>query len=520
MASIIRLKRSATSGNPATLAAGELAYSSLAGTISNGGDRLYIGTGTETNGDAANHEVVGGKYFTTKLDHALGTLTANSALLVDANKKVNELLVDNITIDGNTISSTNTNGNIVLDPNGTGVISASSSKITDLVNPTDDSDAANKYYVDTQIAAGNAGATLTYVTDLSNPGTLSLASESFQFEGGTGIVTSSRTSSDSDVVIHTLANTSVSAGSYGSTTQIPTFTVDAQGRLTAAVVSNVATNLSLAGDTGTDTVSLLDSDITFVGTNPVQTVVTNNTVTIGVDDATISSKGIAQFNGTDFSVASGVVTVKPTTLGTTSINPGETDSDILGLGQITVGDFRIDNRTLATTDSDNGLMFIDPGGNNAVLGRVIIRGDLQVDGTQTTINSTSLSVDDLNIVLADGATVAADANGAGLTIAGAGATLTYNASGDRFDFNKSVNASSGNFQIGGKVLDEYIDDQVDSLLTAGTGIGLTYDDGAGTLTVAGTDATTSAKGIASFATANFNVASGAVTIKEVNGGVY
>ena len=82
MASIIRLKRSATSGNPATLAAGELAYSSLAGTISNGGDRLYIGTGTETNGDAANHEVVGGKYFTTKLDHALGTLTANSALLV------------------------------------------------------------------------------------------------------------------------------------------------------------------------------------------------------------------------------------------------------------------------------------------------------------------------------------------------------------------------------------------------------------------------------------------------------
>ena len=165
-------------------------------------------------------------------------------------------------------------------------------------------------------------------------------------------------------------------------------------------------------------------------------------------------------------------------------------------------------------------MFIDPGGNNAVAGRVIIRGDLQVDGTQTTINSTSLSVDDLNIVLADGATVAADANGAGLTIAGANATLTYNASGDRFDFNKSVNASSGNFQIGGVALDEYIDDQVDSLLTAGTGIGLTYNDGAGTLTVAGTDATTSAKGIASFASANFTVSSGAVSISEVNGGVY
>jgi len=93
MASIIRIKRSATSGNPTTLAAGELAYSSLADNGSNGGDRLYVGHGSETNGDAANHEVIGGKFFTDQLDHAKGTLTANSALIVDANKKINELLV-------------------------------------------------------------------------------------------------------------------------------------------------------------------------------------------------------------------------------------------------------------------------------------------------------------------------------------------------------------------------------------------------------------------------------------------
>ena len=61
MASIIRIKRSSTNGNPATLGAGELAYSALSGTISNGGDRLYIGIGTETSGNAANHVVVGGK---------------------------------------------------------------------------------------------------------------------------------------------------------------------------------------------------------------------------------------------------------------------------------------------------------------------------------------------------------------------------------------------------------------------------------------------------------------------------
>src|SRR6056300_1279878 len=106
MASIIRIKRSSTSGNPSTLAAGELAYSALADNGSNGGDRLYIGIGTETNGNAANHLIIGGKHFTDKLDHAHGTLTANSAILVDGDKKIDNLKVDNLDLDGNTITST------------------------------------------------------------------------------------------------------------------------------------------------------------------------------------------------------------------------------------------------------------------------------------------------------------------------------------------------------------------------------------------------------------------------------
>jgi hypothetical protein len=123
MASIIRIKRSTTNGNPSTLGAGELAYSALTGTSSNGGDRLYIGIGSETAGDAANHFVIGGKYFTDMLDQTPGTLTASSAILVDADKKIDNLKVDNLDLNGNTISSTDTNGNIVLDPAGTGYVS-------------------------------------------------------------------------------------------------------------------------------------------------------------------------------------------------------------------------------------------------------------------------------------------------------------------------------------------------------------------------------------------------------------
>src|SRR6056300_1751776 len=111
MASIIRIKRSGSSGNPSTLGAGELAYSALADNGANGGDRLYIGFGTETSGNAANHLVIGGKYFTDKLDHALGTLTADSAILVDSDKKIDNLKVDNLDLNGNTISSTDSNGN-------------------------------------------------------------------------------------------------------------------------------------------------------------------------------------------------------------------------------------------------------------------------------------------------------------------------------------------------------------------------------------------------------------------------
>ena len=93
---------------------------------------------------------------------------------------------------------------------------------------------------------------------------------------------------------------------------------------------------------------------------------------------------------------------------------------------------------------------IDPAGVGDNTGKVVIAGDLQVDGTQTTINSTTLDVDDLNITVASGATDSAAANGAGLTVDGAGANITYTHATTSWDFNKPVSVT-GNIAVTGTV---------------------------------------------------------------------
>jgi len=150
----------------------------------------------------------------------------------------------------------------------------------------------------------NVATSFTVAGDSGSSQTITSGSDTLTISGGTGL---SSVASATDTITINLDNTAVTAGSYGNSTAIATFTVDAQGRLTAAGTANIATTLSVAGGTGSDTVNLISDTLTFTGGTGVTTAVTDNTVTfsIGQDVATNASVTFAN-------VASGAITLDST----------------------------------------------------------------------------------------------------------------------------------------------------------------------------------------------------------------
>ena len=128
MASIIRIKRSSGTAKPASLNWGEMAY--VTGIGQYGGtnqykDRIFLGD------DGTNVNPVAGHYYTSMMEHTPGALNGvtnsrNSdggiVAILDNSRKIDVWNVDNLTLDANTLSSTDTDGYIIFNPNGSGEV--------------------------------------------------------------------------------------------------------------------------------------------------------------------------------------------------------------------------------------------------------------------------------------------------------------------------------------------------------------------------------------------------------------
>lgn len=135
--------------------------------------------------------------------------------------------------------------------------------------------------------------------------------------------------------------------------------------------------------------------------------------------------------------------------------------------------------TLAGELRGPATLVIDPATVGDESGLLHVKGGLQVDGTTTTINSETLTIDDKNIVLASGAVGGANADGAGITIDGASATMLYTHSTTSFDFNKPINVT-GNATLTGSIA---VDDIIEKTSAHGVEIdGVVLKDGGGTFT--------------------------------------
>jgi hypothetical protein len=472
MATIIQIKRSSGTSAPSTLKLGEIAYTYGTGTQGNNGDRLFIGEGgAGGDGNANNVTVIGGQYFTDQLDHVQGTLTASSAILVDSNKAIDEIFVGNSATVGGTIKfNEGTN-------NGANFIGLK--------------------------APNSVGSSVTFTLPASD-------------------------------------------GSNGHVLQ-----TDGSGALSFAAPS--ASSFTLAADSGSNDTFSTGGTLTFTGGTGIATTVSDDEITIAGSDASTSAKGIASFSSDNFAVSSGAVTIK---------DGGVANAELAG----SIANSKLANSSITLSDGSNttaialGGTMTFAGTNNEVevsessgtltIGlpdNVTIAGNLTVSGTTTTLSSTNTVVEDKLFELGNGTTGSASGD-AGIVIErgdDANAFIGYDESADVFTVGTGsfTGASSGNLSITTGELVANIDGSnstvtnlpnsalSNSSITIGDESSNTFDinlgdelsiiggEGVDTtitgnlLTIAGEDATTSNKGIASFASADFAVSSGEVTVK-------
>jgi len=247
---------------------------------------------------------------------------------------------------------------------------------------------------------------------------------------------------------------SIPAGIVSGSSQLNSTTIDS-ATLTNVVASGsfsgsfkgdgsnltgIASTLAFSGSTGNDTLNLKTESLKVTGSNSISTAVTDNTITITADNASTSAKGVASFSSTNFGVTSGNVAIKAGGVNAATLNAdvagtglsldggdnslkvdygstsgtaveGNTSLTVQGTaneieitgGSVTLGSGGTvtiglpDNVTVSGSLTANGNVYL----GNSTADSVTIAGNLYVQGTTTTVDSTTVQIGD-NIIELNG----------------------------------------------------------------------------------------------------------------------
>jgi hypothetical protein len=405
---------STANGQPGTnvLKQGELAYSFLAHTDSGlgaGGDKLYIGFGTPN----VDPVVIGGKYFTDMMDHTRGTLTADSAILVDVNSWVTNIKTGGLQL-GTTGNSNQTVTAIItsgLDYQSLDTELPTARAVFDAI--TDGSNIFLNNLGDVQINGSGLGDAQVLIYDNG--------AEQWKNQSIDGDATIDNTG---ELTLATVLGTA--AGEYGNAGAIPVITVNEKGLVTAIHTVSVSTAIEINGDfASTASLDILNKSLDFIGGDGIDVTIAldsggNVNVSVAIDEtvATDADK-LDFFTATSSAELAGVITDET---GYDTDNSGAklvfnnsptiNDAIIAGTAQI---DLFNDTATAVSAFGAATSISIGAGtGDTVVNHNLIVAGNLTVNGSTTQVNTTVTTLTDPVMELASNATAGGDANDRGI----------------------------------------------------------------------------------------------------------
>lgn len=397
MATVIQIKRSANVGAPSLsdLVQGELAYS-YDQSNDGVGAKLYI----EVDNNSGNViHTIGGKYYTDLIDGATASNTANKLVKRDGSGNFSAgIITANLYGNANTATRLATTRYINLTGDATGTAAFDGSGNADI-----------SVSINANGIALGTDTTGDYVANVL---------------AGTGIAVTGQGGETATPTV-ALTNTGVTANTYGGTTNIPVFTVDAQGRITSAANASVSSSFTLAADSGSNETVNGGDTLTIAGGTGLSSVTSSSdTVTINLDNTAVTP---STYGGADktavftvdaqgrLTAASNVTISIPSSALNTDVALGTQTSGayvanlIAGTGITLTG---LGNEGTTPTITNSGVTQLTGTANeievsgstgsitiglpdNVTIGQnLTVTGDLIVNGTALTVNTATVTVED------------------------------------------------------------------------------------------------------------------------------